>query len=549
MNRSTVKHHAQLTIRFGNRLWQLALGIAVALTGAASSFAVAQAFELEEVTIAELQRGMQTGQLTARSIVESYLKRIEEIDQNGPGIRSVVEINPDAVVIADQLDKERRDGKIRGPLHGIPILLKDNIETADKLHTTAGSYALENVAVKQDAQVARKLREAGGILLGKANMSEWAYFRSTRASSGWSARGGQTKNPYILTRSPCGSSSGSGAAVAANVIPVAIGTETDGSIVCPASANSIVGIKPTMGLVGRSGVIPGAHSQDVVGPMGRTVADAAAVLGALTGADPQDPATNGSDGKAHTDYTTFLDPQGLEGARIGIARNYFGYHEMVDALINQSIAVMKERGAVIVDPANVDTAGKFGGCEVTTFLYELKADLAKYLQERSSTGPRSLQDLIAFNEKNRDREMPYFEQEFFKLAQEKGGPLTDQAYLDAIKECRDLAAAQGLDATLRKHNLDAIVAPTLGPIMPIDLTLGDHLIPPWATQYWAPSVAAVAGYPHISVPAGYVSGVPVGISFMASAWSEPTLIKIAYAFEQATKYRKPPRFLATDPTH
>jgi amidase len=549
MNRRTVKHHAQLTTRFGNRLWQIALGIAVALTGAASSLAVAQAFELEEVTIAELQRGMQTGQLTARSIVESYLKRIEEVDQNGPGIHSVVEINPDAVVIADQLDKERRDGNIRGPLHGIPILLKDNIETADKLHTTAGSYALENVAVKQDAQVARKLREAGVILLGKANMSEWAYFRSTRASSGWSARGGQTKNPYILTRSPCGSSSGSGAAVAANVIPVAIGTETDGSIVCPASANSIVGIKPTMGLVGRSGVIPGAHSQDVVGPMARTVADAAAVLGALTGVDPQDPATNGSDGRAQTDYTKFLDPQGLEGARIGIARNYFGYHEMVDALINQSIAVMKERGAVIVDPANVDTAGKFGGCEVTTFLYELKADLAKYLQERSSTGPRSLQDLIAFNEKNRDREMPYFEQEFFKLAQEKGGPLTDQAYLDAIKECRDLAAAQGLDATLRKHNLDAIVAPTLGPIMPIDLTLGDHLIPPWATQYWAPSVAAVAGYPHISVPAGYVSGVPVGISFMASAWSEPTLIKIAYAFEQATKYRKPPRFLAADPTH
>ena len=549
MNRSAVKHHAQLTTRFGNRLGQIALGIAVALTGAASSFAVAQAFELEEVTIAELQRGMQTGQLTARSIVESYLKRIEEIDQNGPGIHSVVEINPDAVVIADQLDKERRDGNIRGPLHGIPILLKDNIETADKLHTTAGSYALENVAVKQDAQVARKLREAGVILLGKANMSEWAYFRSTRASSGWSARGGQTKNPYILTRSPCGSSSGSGAAVAANVIPVAIGTETDGSIVCPASANSIVGIKPTMGLVGRSGVIPGAHSQDVVGPMARTVADAAAVLGVLTGADPQDPATNGSDGRAQTDYTKFLDPQGLEGARIGIARNYFGYHEMVDALINQSIAVMKQRGAVIVDPANVETAGKFGGCEVTTFLYELKADLAKYLQERSSTGPRSLQDLIAFNEKNRDREMPYFEQEFFKLAQEKGGPLTDQAYLDAIKECRDLAAAQGLDATLRKRNLDAIVAPTLGPIMPIDLTLGDHLIPPWATQYWAPSVAAVAGYPHISVPAGYVSGVPVGISFMASAWSEPTLIKIAYAFEQATKYRKPPRFLAADPTH
>jgi len=337
--------------------------------------------------------------------------------------------------------------------------------------------------------------------------------------------------------------------VAANLVPVALGTETDGSIVCPSAANSIVGIKPTMGLVGRSGVVPGAHTQDVVGPMARTVADAATVFGALTGVDPRDPTTEVSRGKAYTDYTQFLDPNGLKGARIGVARNYFGYHEKVDALINESIEVMKQQGAIIVDPANVETAGKFGQCEVTIFLYELKADLAKYLQERSSTGPQTLRDLILFNEQHRGKEMPYFEQEFFKLVEAKGGPLTDQAYLDALTECRRLAATEGLDATSKKYNLDAIVAPTLGPIMPIDLVLGDHLLPAWATQHWAPSVAAVAGYPHISVPAGYVFGVPVGISFLGGAWSEPTLIKIAYAFEQATKYRKRPQFLPNDPTY
>jgi len=536
-----------LRIRLGDLLGYVVSGIAIGLVLTVLPPPVTQAFELEKVTIAELQEGMRTGKYTARSIVEMYLKRIEEIDRKGPGINSVLEVNPEALAIADQLDKERREGKVRGPLHGIPILLKDNIETADKLHTTAGSYALEEIPVKQDAFVAQKLREAGAIILGKTNMSEWAYFRSTRASSGWSARGGQTKNPYILTRNPCGSSSGSGAAVAANLAAAAIGTETDGSIVCPASANSIVGIKPTMGLVGRSGVIPGAHSQDVVGPMTRTVADAAVILGVLTGIDPRDPKTQESQGKALKDYTQSLDPHGLKEARIGVARNYFGYHEKVDALINQSIAAMKEQGAVIVDPANIETAGKFGGCEVTTFLYELKADLEKYLQERSSAGPQTLKDLIAFNEKNRDKEMPHFEQEFFKLAEEKGGPLTDQAYLDALKECRQLAATEGLDATLKKYNLDAIVAPTLGPIMPIDLVLGDHLVPAWATKHWAPSVAAVAGYPHISVPAGYISGVPVGISFMGGAWSEPTLIKIAHAFEQATRYRKPPQFLPGDP--
>jgi len=453
------------------------------------------------------------------------------------------------LAIADQLDKERRAGKVRGPLHGIPILLKDNIETADKLNTTAGSYALEGIPVKQDSFVAQKLREAGAIILGKANMSEWAYFRSFRGCSGWSARGGQTKNPYILTRNPCGSSSGPGAAVAANVVTVAIGTETDGSIVCPASANSIVGIKPTVGLVSRSGIIPGAPTQDTAGPMARTVADAAAVLGALTGVDPRDSKTEESRGKAHTDYTKFLDPNGLRGARIGVARNYFGYHEQIDALINESIEVLKQQGAIVVDPANIETAGKFGGCEGTIFMYELKASLGQYLQGRSSTGPQSLKDLIAFNEKNSDKEMPYFQQEFFQAAEKTGGPLTDKTYLDALKECRRLAATEGLDATLKKYNLDAIVAPTVGPIMPIDLTLGDHLVPAWASKHWAPSVAAVAGYPHISLPGGYIYDIPVGISFMGGAWSEPTLIKISYAFEQATKYREVPQFLPSDPTY
>jgi amidase len=545
MNHNTEKQ----TNNFRKLLRYGASGMAIVLIFTVFSPPIVQAFELEEATIAQLQEEMKTGKYTSRSIVEMYIKHIEEIDKKGPKINSVIEINPDALAIADQLDKERKEGKVRGPLHGIPILIKENIETADKMQTTAGSYALENIPVKQDATVAQKLREAGAVIIGKTNMSEWAYFRSTRGASGWSARGGQTKNPYILTRSACGSSSGSGASIAANLAPAAIGTETDGSITCPASANSIVGIKTTMGLVSRAGIIPGAHTQDVAGPMARTVADAATVLGAIDGPDPRDPVTESSKDKAQTDYTKFLDPNGLRGARIGVARNYFGYHERVDALINQSIEVMKQQGAIIVDSANVETAGKFGNCEVTIFLYELKADLGKYLKERSSTGPQSLKDLIAFNEKNRDKEMPFFEQEFFKLSEEKGGPLTDQAYQDAVKECHRLSADEGIDATLKKHNLEAIIAPTLGPIMPIDLVIGDHLIPPWATAHWTASVSAAAGYPHISVPAGYISGVPVGISFMGTAWSEPILIKLAYAFEQATKYRKPPQFFPTDPTH
>lgn len=553
MNRSPKKRSNLLSIGFGNLLRYSFIGITVGLIGtvifAREGKATSESFELDEVTITELQEEMNSGKYTARQIVERYIDRIDEIDRNGPKINSILEINPDALTIADRLDQERRAGKIRGPLHGIPVLLKDNIETFDRLNTTAGSYALEGIPVKQDAFVASKLRKAGAIILGKANMSEWAYFRSFRGCSGWSARGGQTRNPYILTRSPCGSSSGPGAAVAANLVTVAIGTETDGSISCPASANSIVGIKPTVGLIGRSGIIPGAPTQDTAGPMARTVADAAAVLGALTGVDPRDSKTDASQGKFYTDYTQFLDANGLKGARIGVARNYFGYHEQVDALINESIEIMKQRGAIVVDPADIETAGKFGKCEGTIFMYELKNSLNQYLQGRSTTGPQSLSELIAFNEKNRDREMPYFQQEFFQAAEKTAGVLTDKAYLDALQECRQLAATDGIDATLKKYNLDAIVAPTLGPIMPIDLTLGDHLVPAWGTPTWTPSVAAVSGYPHISMPGGYIYDIPVGISFIGGAWSEPVLIRIAYAFEQATKYRKVPRFLPGDPTH
>ena len=504
-----------------------------------------RAFELEEATIRDLQEGMRMGRYTSQSIVEMYLKRVEEIDKRGPAIRSYLEINPDALAIANQLDQERRDGQIRGPLHGIPVLLKDSIDTADKLSTTGGSYALVGIPVPRDSFVAKQLREAGAVIIGKANMSEWGYMRSTRASSGWSARGGQTKNPYILTRNPCGSSSGSGAAVAANLVAVAIGAEVDGSIVCPASANSIVGIKPTVGLVSRAGIIPAAPTQDTAGPLTRTVADAAIVLGALTGIDPHDPRTEESQGKSYSDYTQFLDPKGLQGARIGIARNYFGYHEKLDALINTSIDVMKQQGAIIIDPANVETAGRFGDSELTVLLYEFKTHLEKYLRERSSAGPQTIKDLMAFNENHRSIEMPYFEQEIFEMAGQKG-PLTEKTYLDALEQNRRLAATEGIDATLKKYELDAIVAPTYGPVMPIDLILGDHLVPPWKSREWTPSAPAVAGYPHISVPAGYIYGIPVGISFIGGAYSEPTLIKIAYAFEQVTKYRKPPQYLSHD---
>ncbi|MFC2165683.1 amidase [Acidobacteriota bacterium] len=500
---------------------------------------IPKAFELEEITISELQEGMETGRLTARSIAEMYLSRIDDIDKNNQKLSSVLEVNPDLLTIADNLDAERKEGRVWGPLHGIPIIIKDNIDTADKLQTTAGSLALLGSKVPKDAFIVQQLRKAGAIILGKSNLSEWANFRSTRSSSGWSGRGGQTKNPYVLDRNPCGSSSGSGASVSANLCSVAIGTETDGSIVCPATANGIVGIKPTIGLVSRSGIIPIAHSQDTAGPMARTVRDAVILLGALTGMDSEDKATSKSNGGSFSDYTQFLDPNGLKGARIGVARKTFGFHEKVDVLMEEAIDVMKKMGAEVIDPADIETDGKFGDSEYEVLLYEFKADLNKYLARLGPEAPvKTLKDIIAFNEQNREREMPYFEQEIF-IEAEKKGPLTDEVYIKALKQNHRLAGKEGIDKTIQEHKLDAIIAPTGGPPWTTDLVNGDH------GAGGSSHFAAVSGYANITVPAGYIFGLPIGISFFAGAFSEPTLIKLAYSYEQATKFRQPPQLLPT----
>ena len=494
---------------------------------------------MEELTIFELQKQMETGAFSARQIVESYLDRIEKLDKQGPGLNAIIELNPDALEIADALDVERSGKGPRSSLHGVPVLIKDNIDTADRMTTTAGSLALAGSIPRRDSFVARKLRQAGAIILGKTNLSEWANFRSTRSTSGWSSRGGQTKNPYALDRNPCGSSSGSGVAVAASLCSVAIGTETDGSVICPSTMNSIVGVKPTLGLIGRSGIIPIAHSQDTAGPMARTVADAAVLLGGLTGLDPRDEATQTSRGKSHIDYTQFLDPDGLRGARIGVSRNFFGSHGKVDRIIEEAIEAMKRQGAEIVDPADIETKGKFGDSEFEVLLYEFKADLNKYLADLGPDAPmHSLKEIIDFNEQNREKVMPYFGQEIFTMAEEKG-PLTDEVYLEALEKNHRLARTEGIDATLQKHNLDAIVAPSGGPPGLIDLVNGDHFLG------GSSSPAAIAGYPSITVPAGYVFGLPVGISFFSTAYQEPTLIKLAYAFEQATQVRRPPQYLPT----
>jgi amidase len=494
-------------------------------------------FELDEITISDLQDGMKSGKFTARSLVEKYQARIADIDKQGPSINSIIQLNPDALAIADALDQERKAKGERGNLHGIPVLIKDNIDTADNLMTTAGSLALVGSKPPKDSFVAKKLRAAGAVILGKTNLSEWANIRSSHSTSGWSGRGGLTKNPYVLDRNPCGSSSGSGAGVSANLCAAAIGTETDGSIVCPASANGIVGIKPTVGLVSRSGIIPISHSQDSAGPMCRTVKDAAILLGALTGADPEDAATAESASKSRDDYTQFLDANGLKGARIGVARKYFGFSDAVDALMEHSLDAMKKQGATLIDPADIDTFGKFDESELVVFMYELKADLNAYLARLGPGAPvRSLKDIIDFNERNREKEMPYFGQDLFLKAEAKG-PLTTPEYVEALAKNHRLACTEGIDALMDKQRLDAIVAPTGGPAWITDLVNGDHV------AGGSSNAAAVAGYPNINVTAGFISGLPVGISFFGRAWSEPILIRLAYAFEQTVSARQVPSFL------
>ncbi len=496
---------------------------------------------MEEYTILELQQKMASGELTSRRLTEAYLERIDSIDKNGPRLNAIIETNPDALDIASSLDEERAGGSSRGPLHGIPIVLKDNIDTADRMQTTAGSLALEGNYAVRDAGLVERLRSAGAVILAKANLSEWANFRGKNSVSGWSSRGGLTRNPYALDRSACGSSSGSGVATAANLCAAAVGTETDGSIVCPAQTNGIVGIKPTLGLVSRAGIIPIAHSQDTAGPMARTVADAAILLGAMAGPDQRDPATRPGAKRGLTDYTPFLDPNGLKGARIGVARTLFGSDQRVAKIMEESLEAMKQAGAVLMD-VEMKPSDAFGKAELEVLLFEFKADLNAYL---GRLGPQvkvhSMEEVIKFNEENRSRVLQYFGQERMEAAQKKG-PLTSKKYLTALTKNRRLSRAEGIDAAMRKHRLHAIVCPSGGAAWVIDLVNGD------GGRNWdmdSTSYAAAAGYPHITVPAGYIWGLPVGISFFAKAWQEPALIKLAYAFEQATKVRKPPQLLAT----
>jgi amidase len=498
-------------------------------------------FDHEEQTIASLQSRMTSGELTAKRLTEAYLERIDDIDRRGPALRSVIELNPDARAIAEVLDRERKEKGARGPLHGIPILIKDNIDTADRMKTSAGSLALAGSVAARDAFLVERLRQAGAVILGKTNLSEWANFRSSQSTSGWSARGGQTKNPYVLDRNPCGSSSGSGAAVSANLCTAAIGTETDGSIVCPSNACGLVGIKPTLGLVSRSGIIPIAESQDTAGPMTRTVADAAALLWAMAGVDPRDSATGAAARHATTDYTTLLDKGALRGARIGVARRFAGFLDQVDRLIDRSVAAMKDAGAIIIDPANLPTHGKFDEGEFEVLLYEFKDGLNKYLAGLGPSAPvKSLADLIAFNEKHAAEELPYFGQDIFIKAQKKGR-LSDRAYRTALRNNRRLTRIEGIDAVMKRHRLDAIVAPTGGPAWLTDLINGDHF------GGGSSSAPAIAGYPNITVPMGFVFDLPVGLSFFGRAWSEPTVIRLAYAFEQATQARRAPAFHPTSP--
>ena len=494
-------------------------------------------FELDEITIDQLQEKMASGELTSEEITQKYLERIAEIDQAGPALRSVLEINPLALEIARERDRERKEGKVRGPLHGIPVLIKDNIDTADRMQTTAGSLALAGFHAPKDAFIVTRLRESGAVLLGKTNLSEWANIRSTRSSSGWSGRGGQVRNPYILDRNPCGSSSGSAVAVAANLCTVAIGTETDGSIVCPSGTNGIVGIKPTLGLWSRYGIIPIAHSQDTAGPMARTVRDAAYLLGALCGSDDTDSATGKSKGKYHPDYTVFLDPNGLKGIRIGILKEFMGFHPGVDDVMKSAFHVMTHQGAELAEVECAQERDQWNKAEWQVLLYELKHDLNNYLSERPGAPVRSLAEIIAFNEAHAGQEMPWFGQEIFLEAEGKGG-LEEKEYQDALALSKKLTT-ETIDNVMASHRLDCLVAPTNAPAWTTDWINGDHYIG------GSSDLAAISGYPSITVPAGWIHGLPVGISFIGKAWDEPTLLKIAFAFEQAGNYRRKPEFIAS----
>jgi amidase len=496
--------------------------------------------DLPEYGIADLQAAFERGEWSAVTLCEAFLHRMDEIDAAGPTLRAVIERNRDALDIAAALDRERRERGPRGPLHGVPVLVKDSIDTADAMTTTAGSLALEGNVAPRDAFVVERLRAAGAVLLGKTNMSEWGYMRSTRGCSGWSSRGGQVRNPYVLDRSPSGSSSGSAVAVAANLCVAALGAEVDGSIVRPASINGIVGLKPTVGLVSRSGIIGVAEPQDTAGPMARTVADVATLLNVLAGPDPRDPVTCEAAGRAPVDYRSFLDPGGLAGARLGVARECFGFHEGTDAVVESAVRTMQRLGAETVDPVRASSLPFFGELEIELFLYGLKASLNGYLAAHPKAKVRSLEELIRFNEAHADRVMPYFRQELLEMAHAKDD-LASAGYEAVKAECRRLARTDGIDRALRGHRLDAIVAPTDGvPAWAIDPVVGDRI--PGGGCSTPP---AMAGYPHVTVPAGYVHGLPVAVSFFAGAYQEGKLLRYAYAFEQATRVRRPPRFAAT----
>lgn len=490
---------------------------------------------IEEKSISELQALITSGDLTSVALTQAYLKRIEDFDASGPKLNSVIELNPDALSLATASDAERAQGKIRGPLHGIPFMVKDNMNTGDKMMTTAGSLALEGHYAKEDAFIVKRLRDAGAVLIGKTNLSEWANFRSSRSSSGWSSRGGQTRNPYAADRTPCGSSSGSGVAVSANFCAFALGTETDGSVVCPSSVSGLVGVKPTLGLLSRSGIIPLAHSQDTAGPMTRSLADAAVVLSVLHSQDERDAAT--SEQPKPVDYQAFLNKEALKGARLGVVRNLMGYHEHVDALAEQNYALLRDLGAELID-VDIPAVKDIRVSEFTVLIHELKHGLDTYLANTAADLPKSLADVITFNETHKDKVMPYFAQESLLKAQETTG-LNAEVYIKALADSKRLAGQEGIDKVLLDNQLDALIAPTGGPAWAIDQINGDRYLGS------SSGLAAVSGHPHITVPGGLIHGLPVGFSFFAQAYSEPKLFSFAYAFEQASQHRKAPSFLLT----